>query len=68
MTLAVNEFATTYRCLKEFASFYDNDTYYVGTINGGGRIYQQTFIEAYSRSDSYSRPFVVTIILLASLK
>ena len=25
------------------------DTYYVGTIKGVGRIYQQTFIDTYSR-------------------
>ena len=25
------------------------DTFYVGTLNGAGRIYQQTFIDTYSK-------------------
>ena len=28
------------------------DTYFVGTIKGVGRIYQQTFVDTYSRSSS----------------
>ena len=43
------------------------DTYYVGTIKGVGRIYQQTFIDTYSRVDMAKLYTEKTVITAADL-